>query len=193
MFFFFLFVWLPFFPNVSITTDINECETEGGPEGHRCGANTMCVNTAGSYRCDCLAGYVHPSPSENNTCVEYDECAARVDKCHPTLAVCLNTPGSYQCLCRPGYQGNGIQCERNLIFFFPFSFFNVLFLFFFLSRPNSSTCRIHFWECQRRLNNPNLSDCSRLRPTVSEWRPMRRSQPVLVSPRFRGRLLPTGH
>ena len=161
--------------------DINECETEGGPEGHRCGANTICVNTAGSYRCDCLPGYLHPSAAENGTCVEYDECAARVDKCHPTLAVCLNTPGSYQCLCRPGYRGNGIQCERNLI----------------PHLPASEAQRIDVqYSGNKLLYNPprfSLSDCSRLRPTVSEWRPVRRTQPVLLSPRFRGRLLPAGH
>ncbi|XP_046442081.1 protein kinase C-binding protein NELL1-like isoform X2 [Daphnia pulex] len=101
--------------------DINECDTEGGPGGHRCGANTVCVNTAGSYRCDCLPGYYHlgsgPGSAvdvhHNGTeCVEYDECANKLDNdCHPTLATCLNTPGSYQCACRPGYRGNGIECE----------------------------------------------------------------------------------
>ncbi|XP_032793634.2 protein kinase C-binding protein NELL1 isoform X2 [Daphnia magna] len=101
--------------------DINECEAEGGPGGHRCGANTICVNTVGSYRCDCLPGYYHLGSGPDSVaevhhngteCVEYDECANKLDNdCHPTLATCINTPGSYQCACRPGYRGNGIECE----------------------------------------------------------------------------------
>lgn len=110
--------------NLNHLADINECEAEGGPGGHRCGANTICVNTVGSYRCDCLPGYYHLGSGPDSVaevhhngteCVEYDECANKLDNdCHPTLATCINTPGSYQCACRPGYRGNGIECERNL-------------------------------------------------------------------------------
>lgn len=42
------FLWL-FFP-----ADIDECAAKM----HYCHANTVCVNLPGSYRCDCVMGYV---------------------------------------------------------------------------------------------------------------------------------------
>ena len=40
-------------PNVLFITDIDECETEQ----HGCCNNSQCIDTIGSYRCDCLPGY----------------------------------------------------------------------------------------------------------------------------------------
>lgn len=37
-----------------LTADIDECTAKM----HYCHANTMCVNLPGSYRCDCVRGYV---------------------------------------------------------------------------------------------------------------------------------------
>ena len=37
--------------------DIDECATEGGKFGHHCHSNTVCVNTVGSYQCQCHAGH----------------------------------------------------------------------------------------------------------------------------------------
>ena len=36
-----------------ITADVNECAV-----GNPCGVNAICVNTIGSYTCDCVDGYV---------------------------------------------------------------------------------------------------------------------------------------
>lgn len=37
--------------------DINECELAGGHHGHHCHSNTECINTVGSYYCQCLPGF----------------------------------------------------------------------------------------------------------------------------------------
>ena len=44
--------------------DIDECKTEGGHFGNYCGKNTRCVNTPGSYRCDCLEGHSRVNSNE---------------------------------------------------------------------------------------------------------------------------------
>ncbi|XP_054160261.1 protein kinase C-binding protein NELL2-like [Oppia nitens] len=40
-----------------ICTDINECDHKGGTDGNHCGQNTQCLNTLGSYKCECLQGF----------------------------------------------------------------------------------------------------------------------------------------
>ncbi|VDO10661.1 unnamed protein product [Haemonchus placei] len=47
-----------------ICIDINECETPS-----KCPANSRCVNTMGSYRCDCDAGF-----SDSGQCVLQKAC-----------------------------------------------------------------------------------------------------------------------
>lgn len=37
--------------------DIDECQREGGHDGHHCRDNTICVNLPGDYVCECLPGY----------------------------------------------------------------------------------------------------------------------------------------
>ena len=38
---------------INISADIDECQS---PDA--CGANSVCNNTIGSYRCECLTGFV---------------------------------------------------------------------------------------------------------------------------------------
>lgn len=38
-------------------SDVDECLTEGGRNGHHCHGNTFCVNTIGAYRCQCAGGH----------------------------------------------------------------------------------------------------------------------------------------
>lgn len=101
LFFFFQFyrLWYP---------DIDECAQQGGPYGNHCHLNTRCVNTNGSYSCECLPGYRRV---DKFNCIEVDECETGKATCHGH-AECLNTPGSYRCRCKDGYTGDGFNCIR---------------------------------------------------------------------------------
>ncbi|ELU15993.1 hypothetical protein CAPTEDRAFT_34995, partial [Capitella teleta] len=62
-----------------------------------------CINTRGSYTCDCDEGYeLHPN---GKSCIDINECLGErgtnynVD-CHN----CINTRGSYTCDCDEGYE-----------------------------------------------------------------------------------------
>ncbi|XP_077180168.1 nidogen-2 isoform X2 [Paroedura picta] len=83
-------------------TDVNECA-----EGiSRCSRESVCVNTVGSYRCECPSGF--QLAADRASCLDVDECAE--GQCHPA-ADCSNTPGSFSCRCRAGYEGDGLQCS----------------------------------------------------------------------------------
>ncbi|KAI4463808.1 nel [Holotrichia oblita] len=87
--------------------DIDECLEEGGSNGHHCHLNTKCVNTNGSYKCECLPGYKRV---DRFNCAELDECSTGEHKCDVN-ANCINTQGSYHCVCKDGYSGNGYSCK----------------------------------------------------------------------------------
>lgn len=75
--------------------DINECEAT-----KPCGeSNSKCVNTVGSYTCECFPGY----HLENQKCVDIDEC--RVDR-RVCDHFCQNVEGSFKCHCRRGFRLN---------------------------------------------------------------------------------------
>ncbi|XP_055863672.1 matrilin-2-like [Biomphalaria glabrata] len=68
-----------------------------------CAMNTSrcqqkCVNTQGSYSCDCDRGYT--LSTDNVTCRDIDECLLRVPPCQQ---ICRNTNGSFHCECYDGY------------------------------------------------------------------------------------------
>lgn len=46
--------------------DFNECNGENG--GYSCGQYKQCVNTPGSYRCDCMAGF----QTQGNNCLGFN-------------------------------------------------------------------------------------------------------------------------
>nr|XP_032818229.1 neurogenic locus notch homolog protein 1-like [Petromyzon marinus] len=79
--------------------DENECSMGK----HNCTVQQTCINTAGSYNCQCNQGY----QQTGSTCVDINECDTT--KC-PPLAKCTNNPGSYTCLCPSNYWNNGKQC-----------------------------------------------------------------------------------
>lgn len=91
-----------------IILDIDECQQEGGLEGHHCHSNTKCVNTPGSYICECLPGYRRV---DKFNCAELDECSTGEHNCNEN-AECINTQGSYHCVCKEGYSGDGYSCNR---------------------------------------------------------------------------------
>lgn len=101
-----------------IPTDIDECAQQGDPYGNHCHLkNTRCVNTNGSYFCECKPGYRR---IDKFSCSEVDECATGKAICHEH-ADCINTPGSYRCRCKEGYSGNGFDCMREYYFCLSFA------------------------------------------------------------------------
>ncbi|GFS46965.1 hemicentin-1 [Trichonephila inaurata madagascariensis] len=72
--------------------DINECDENL----HLC--EQTCVNTIGSYSCDCDVGYYL---SSEYGCSDIDECGSVNPPCSHT---CMNSPGSFSCLCPSGYE-----------------------------------------------------------------------------------------
>ncbi|XP_058684278.1 protein kinase C-binding protein NELL1 isoform X6 [Poecile atricapillus] len=87
----------------SVCRDIDECAAKM----HYCHANTMCVNLPGSYRCDCVSGYVRV---DDFSCTERDECGSGQHNCDEN-AICTNTIRGHSCTCKPGYVGNGTICR----------------------------------------------------------------------------------
>lgn len=62
-----------------------------------------CVNTIGSYYCDCPVGY------------RGQRCETDINEClsNPCLnGNCLNDIGNYQCFCKDGFTGR--NCETNI-------------------------------------------------------------------------------
>ncbi|KAK7093001.1 hypothetical protein V1264_008666 [Littorina saxatilis] len=89
-------------------TDVNECVESPDTCGDQ-GLQT-CVNTQGSYRCDCLTGYSRDPTSSQ--CTDVDECAEEsvLNSC-TELQECKNTIGGFFCACRQGYEKkDGVNC-----------------------------------------------------------------------------------
>ncbi|XP_061153333.1 hemicentin-1 isoform X4 [Syngnathus typhle] len=77
--------------------DINECEV-------RDSCQHECMNTPGSHRCLCPAGY--HLMANGKTCQDIDECLEQNIQCGANR-MCFNMRGSYQCIdtpCPPNYQ-----------------------------------------------------------------------------------------
>ena len=83
--------------------DINECDRTDSP----CQSNSKCINTDGSYVCNCFVGYI---TAGDNTCDDIDECKAGAHNCDPN-AFCTNYDGGYNCACEEGFKGNGLTCD----------------------------------------------------------------------------------
>ncbi|XP_043120290.1 latent-transforming growth factor beta-binding protein 4 isoform X2 [Puntigrus tetrazona] len=85
-------------------SDIDECVS-----ADMCGPQSVCVNTDGSYRCDCSPGFRAAGPRRQ--CRDVNECLEG-DFCFPS-GECVNTDGSYKCVCAQGYRSaaNGTSCQ----------------------------------------------------------------------------------
>lgn len=102
--------------------DIDECVDEENENG---GCHQVCVNTPGSYHCECSDGYRLVSGSESQ-CEDIDEC--ELQGCAPgnlardcrvenvtTLEInrcehfCTNFEGTFQCSCDPGLSLKGVD------------------------------------------------------------------------------------
>nr|XP_026690224.1 fibrillin-1-like isoform X1 [Ciona intestinalis] len=80
------------YKGTSCSEDIDEC-TE---ETHRC--SDICINTVGSFECDCPTGY--KLDDTGFTCTDHNECEGDDHGCD----ICFNLIGSYHCVCELGYQ-----------------------------------------------------------------------------------------
>lgn len=77
-----------------VPADINECRERRNLCSH------LCVNTGGSYHCECREGYELETDQRN--CVNLDECRLGIDGCQHS-ELCRDTLGSYVCSCPRGY------------------------------------------------------------------------------------------
>ena len=70
---------------------------------HDCVSPARCINTPGSYRCECpsLTGWSF----DGKSCKDTDECQYP-NVCDPQ-AVCSNFPGGFKCSCNLGWRGQG--------------------------------------------------------------------------------------
>ncbi|XP_026215826.1 LOW QUALITY PROTEIN: CD97 antigen [Anabas testudineus] len=92
--------------------DMDECKELPKP----CADNAVCLNTNGSYYCQCLSGYHNSRGGFNFTvdgqCLDINECTDHNNICGH-VAICINLIGSYSCICKSGYKetdGNPGNC-----------------------------------------------------------------------------------
>ena len=86
--------------------NINEC-TAGTAV---CGANQICRDTIGDYKCICKKGF-HLADASDDDCSDVDECALSIDNCN-VHSTCENSVGGFDCTCEDGFVlGNNNQCE----------------------------------------------------------------------------------
>lgn len=85
-------------------TDIDEC-AQGT---FSCPANSYCVNTIGSYTCQCDLGTV----KTGSQCVATNPCLVQFQRNCSQYATCTQTSGNVNCTCNSGYQGDGFTCSK---------------------------------------------------------------------------------
>ena len=85
--------------------DYNEC----AEDDNICPPAFNCVNTLGTYYCECSLGYVYDEEIDDGfTCKNLNECETNADKCADHQK-CIDTMGTYQCVCDPGYMSDGLS------------------------------------------------------------------------------------
>ncbi|XP_058146298.1 adhesion G protein-coupled receptor E5 [Dasypus novemcinctus] len=78
--------------------DLDECRQDP----RICRGRSLCINTQGSYTCQCLPGF-RRDPGDPSLCTDVNECTSGRNPCHSSTH-CLNKVGGYQCRCRPGWK-----------------------------------------------------------------------------------------
>lgn len=74
-----------------------------------CSSNSDCVNTIGSYRCECKEGF-RKEGTDEKVCIDINECNEVPGMCEQR---CINYWGSYRCGCETGFRlsDNNRTCE----------------------------------------------------------------------------------
>merc|ERR1712157_84520 len=76
--------------------DVDECAQNNG----NCPTNSKCVNSEGSYKCECDTGYQEIA----GQCFDIDECEISTTSPCPDDLFCQNTVGSFKCVnCGVGF------------------------------------------------------------------------------------------
>uniref|UniRef100_A0A8C8RUV9 Fibrillin-2 n=1 Tax=Pelusios castaneus TaxID=367368 RepID=A0A8C8RUV9_9SAUR len=96
----------------AICFNIDECSNGD----NLCQRNADCINSPGSYRCECAAGF---KLSPNGACIDRNECLEIPNVCSHGL--CVDMQGGYQCICHNGFKASQDQtmcmdvdeCERH--------------------------------------------------------------------------------
>jgi hypothetical protein len=70
---------------------------------HNCSSTQVCINTEGSFSCNCTSGFT----LAGNACIDADECSLGTHNCVSTSMNCVNTVGSFACACKPGFGNIG--------------------------------------------------------------------------------------
>jgi len=87
--------------------DLNECDFMTNP----CDGGE-CINTDGSYRCECPAGYVLDSTGKK--CVDENECKINVNICGN--GTCTNLQGGFECICADGFAPGPTQVNKTVFY-----------------------------------------------------------------------------
>ncbi|KAL3225696.1 hypothetical protein MRX96_025661 [Rhipicephalus microplus] len=74
--------------------DVNECQEQP----HLCAPSGTCTNMLGTYRCNCLRGFI--TDASGKSCKDTNECANTAKCPHG----CENYEGSYRCTCPKGFK-----------------------------------------------------------------------------------------
>lgn len=80
--------------------DLNECELMANV----CDSGD-CINTDGSFRCECPMGYVLDSTGRK--CIDENECITTPNICGN--GTCSNVVGGFECLCAEGFAPGPMQ------------------------------------------------------------------------------------
>lgn len=69
-----------------------------------------CVNTDGSFRCECPSGYVLDATGKK--CIDEDECITNRNTCGN--GTCSNVVGGFECTCNEGFAPGPMQVYYEL-------------------------------------------------------------------------------
>ena len=86
--------------NASTCLDVNECSKNL----HNCDASKICVNTSGSFKCECLSGVA----DDGVTCLEVNECTTNQHNCHQN-ATCHDRKVGFDCSCNRYFTGRASE------------------------------------------------------------------------------------
>lgn len=92
------------------TEDVLECANTT-----ICGPNTKCLETNGSYVCNCYVGF---QKDGFGFCIDIDECSLESNNCDVN-ANCSNGLGNFTCTCKTGYSGDGQFCAERVAAYKP--------------------------------------------------------------------------